>query len=224
MSLITIPQILKIDELAQIDMLLSQATFVDGAATASLAAKIVKSNLQISPSDKQILPQLKEILTHALKTSPLFQIYSLPQHIYPIIVSKYKENMAYGWHVDSPIMGEPAMRTDLAMTIFLSDPASYEGGELLIHGAQGVTSYKPNKGDAVVYPCNYLHCVNPVTKGERIAAVTWIQSQVPSAEKRQILFDLNQLHGLMYNNAPNSIESNLLLQTHSNLLRMWVQV
>lgn len=180
MSLITIPLLLKSDELAEIDALLQISAYVDGAATASLAAKSVKSNMQIDTSDKTTLPKLQLIMQTALQTSPLFQIAANPKHIYPIVFSRYGAGMTYGWHVDSPLMGNPPIRTDLAMTIFLSDPSSYEGGELLISGPQGITSYKPAKGDAVLYPCNYLHCVNPVTKGYRNAAVTWIQSQIAS--------------------------------------------
>lgn len=227
MSLIQISQLLTHEELTQIDTLLENSLFVDGASTASLAAKAVKNNLQIDRNNTQTLPQLQNIILRALETSPLFQIATLPKHIYPIVFSKYSEGMTYGWHVDSPQMRNPQMgsstiRTDLAMTIFLSDPSTYEGGELLIQGSQGVTGFKPNKGDAVVYPCMYVHCVNPITKGERRAAVTWIQSEVGSVEKRQILFDMNQIHGSLCQKDPNSVEANLLLQTHSNLLRMWL--
>ncbi|MEY4540122.1 MAG: hypothetical protein RLZZ306_1879 [Bacteroidota bacterium] len=222
MSLLHLPQIITHEELIKIDALIKSSLFVDGAKTASMSAKSVKNNLQIDKNDIQTLPQLQAIILRALETSPLFQIATLPKHIYPIVFSKYSEGMTYGWHVDSPQMGSPAIRTDLAMTIFLSDPSTYEGGELLIQGSQGVTAYKPNKGDAVVYPCMYLHCVNPITQGERRAAVTWIQSEVGSVEKRQILFDMNQIHGSLYQKDPNSMEANLLLQTHSNLLRMWL--
>jgi PKHD-type hydroxylase len=227
MSLLHLPQLLTHEELTKIDALIESSLFVDGAKTASLAAQSVKNNLQIDKDNTQTLPQLQAIILRALETSPLFQIATLPKHIYPIVFSKYSEGMTYGWHVDSPQMrnpqmGSPATRTDLAMTIFLSDPSTYEGGELLIQGSQGVTAYKPDKGDAVVYPCMYLHCVNPITQGERRAAVTWIQSDIGSVEKRQILFDMNQIHGSLYQKDPNSMEANLLLQTHSNLLRMWL--
>ncbi len=223
MGLIHIPQLLNPAELAAIDLLFEKSKFVDGTKTASLAAKSVKNNLQIDINDSQTLPELQAIINQALQSSPLFQISAIPRHIYPIVFSKYYEGMTYGWHVDSPSMGQnPAIRTDLAMTIFLSEPDSYEGGELLIQGSQGITAYKPSKGDAVLYPCMYLHCVNPITNGERKAAVTWIQSMVGSDEKRQILFNLNQIHGILYQNDATSYESNLLLQTHSNLLRMWL--
>jgi PKHD-type hydroxylase len=222
MSLLHLPQLLTHEELTKIDDLIESSLFVDGAKTASLAAQSVKNNLQIDKNNTQTLPQLQAIILRALETSPLFQIANLPKHIYPIVFSKYSEGMTYGWHVDSPQMGNPPIRTDLAMTIFLSDPSTYEGGELLIQGSQGITAYKPNKGDAVVYPCMYLHCVNPITQGERRAAVTWIQSDISSVGKRQILFDMNQIHGSLYQKDPNSMEANLLLQTHSNLLRMWL--
>jgi PKHD-type hydroxylase len=222
MSLLHLPQLLTHEELTKIDALIESSLFVDGAKTASLAAQSVKNNLQIDKDNTQTLPPLQKIILQALETNPLFQIATLPKHIYPIVFSKYSEGMTYGWHVDSPQMGSPSIRTDLAMTIFLSDPSTYEGGELLIQGSQGITAYKPNKGDAVVYPCMYLHCVNPITQGERRAAVTWIQSEVGSVEKRQILFDMNQIHGSLYQKDPNSMEANLLLQTHSNLLRMWL--
>lgn len=222
MSLIHIPQLLMPEELRLIDDLFAQSQFVDGTKTASLAAKSVKNNLQIDKNDTTTLPQLQSIINNALASSPIFQISALPQRIYPIMFSKYLEGMTYGWHVDSPTMGTPPIRTDLAMTIFLSDPHTYEGGELMIHGSQGITSYKPNKGDAVLYPCMYLHCVNPITRGERRAAITWVQSQVGNTDKRQILFNLNQIHGLLFQKDPHSLETNLLLQTHSNLLRMWL--
>jgi PKHD-type hydroxylase len=222
MSLIHLPQLLKLEELVEIDHLLENSLFIDGSKTASLSAQSVKNNLQIDLSDQLTLPDLQKIIKSALDSSPLFQIAAMPKEIYPIVFSKYSSGMTYGWHVDSPLMGRPQIRTDLAMTIFLSDPNSYEGGELLIQGSQGITAFKPNKGDAILYPCEYLHCVNPINSGERRAAVTWIQSQVRSAEKRQILFNLNQVHGSLYQKNSNSEEANLLLQTYSNLLRMWL--
>jgi PKHD-type hydroxylase len=177
MSLLHLPQLLKHEELNHIDALLESSQFVDRAKTASLAAQSVKNNLQIDIYDSQTLPQLQSIILRALETSPLFQIANLPKHINPIVFSKYSEGMTYGWHVDSPQMRNlqmcsPSIRTDLAMTIFLSDPNTYQGGKLLIQGSQGVTAFKPNKGDAVVYPCMYLHFVNPITQGERRAAIT----------------------------------------------------
>lgn len=222
MSIIHIPQLLNAAELKQIGVLFDKSSFIDGASTASLGAKLQKNNLQIDKSNTETLPELQEIISNALESSPLFQISAMPHQIYPTIFSKYTVGMTYGWHVDSPLMGNPAIRTDLAMTIFLSDPNTYVGGELMIQGSLGISSFKPNKGDAIVYPCHYLHGVNPISSGERRAAVTWIQSQVKEEEKRKILFEINQVHSMIYQKDSSSLESNLLLQVHSNLLRMWL--
>lgn len=220
---IQIPALLKQDELQRIEGLLSAIDFTDGKATASMAAKDVKNNMQAKENDKSLY-QVQEIVDAALATSPLFNIAALPKRIYPPIVSKYTSGKYYGWHVDSPVMGDPPMRTDLAMTLFLSDPESYEGGELIIQTASGNIAFKPAKGDAVLYPCQYLHCVNEIRSGERVAVVTWIQSNIPSPEQRQILFDMNQVHALLSQRDMHSPEANLLLQTHSNLFRMWADV
>lgn len=218
-----IPSLLKPEEIFTIEQAVANASFADGKLTASMTAKEVKNNLQLDKSE-QALAIVQNIVTVALQTSPLFNIAALPKNIYPALVSKYTAGKYYGWHVDSPVMGTPPLRTDLAMTIFLSDPSTYEGGELLIQNGNSVVSFKPAKGEAVLYPCQYLHCVNEIKSGERLAAVTWIQSNVKDPEQREILFQLNQVHGSLHQQAPNAMETNLLLQTHSNLFRMWADV
>lgn len=219
---IQIPALLKSEELSIIQSLVEKATFVDGKITASLAAKNVKNNLQVDATH-DTASKVQTILSKALGESPLFQAAAMPQKLYPSIISKYSPSRYYGWHVDSPIMGDPAIRTDLAMTIFLSDPASYTGGELMLQTNAGVVSFKPSKGDAVLYPCQYLHCVNEVKSGERLAIVTWIQSKVKSPERRQILFDLGQVHALLNERDMNAPETILLMQSYSNLFRVWAE-
>ena len=218
-----IPALLKAEEIAEIENLAADANFVDGKLTASLGAKDVKNNWQMD-ADGETLGEIRAILDNAIKQSPLFNIAALPKTVYPFIISKHTMGNFYGWHVDSPMMGEPPIRTDLAMTIFLSDPSTYEGGELILQAESGTTAFKPDKGDAVLYPCQYLHCVNEVKTGARLAAITWIQSNVKNPEQRQILFQLNQVHGSLYAQAPHAPETNLLLQTHSNLFRMWADL
>ncbi|MBL0337120.1 MAG: Fe2+-dependent dioxygenase [Chitinophagaceae bacterium] len=220
---IQIPALLQEAELNRIDQLLPELQYQDGKATASMAARDIKNNVQAEQGTAGLL-EIQAIVNNALATSPIFNIAALPKEVYSPIISKYGPGQYYGWHVDSPIMGNPPMRTDLAMTIFLSDPATYEGGELVLQTASGAIAFKPAKGDAVLYPCQYLHCVNEVKSGERKAVVTWIQSNVASPEKRQILFDLNQIHAMLCQQNPHSQEANLLLQTHSNLFRMWGEV
>jgi PKHD-type hydroxylase len=222
-SFLHIPALLIKEEIDVIESLVSKSNFVDGKLTASMAAKEVKNNLQLD-ANNEALSEIQKIISKALQQSPLFNIAALAKSIYPFVISKYTAGKYYGWHVDSPIMGNPPIRTDLAMTIFLSDPSTYEGGELLIQQAGNVSSFKPAKGDAILYPCQYLHCVNEIKSGERLAAVTWIQSNVKVPEQREILFQINQVHSALYQQAPDAPATNLLLQSHSNLFRMWADV
>ncbi len=219
-----IPALLTAAELVQIDAWVAAASFTDGKATASMAAKDVKNNAQIDSTDPILTGEIHALLNNAIACSPLFQVAAQPKTVYPFLISKYVQGQYYGWHVDSPIMGKPAIRTDLAMTIFLSDPGSYAGGELVLQTATGNVAFKPAKGDAILYPCQYLHCVSEVKAGERLAAVTWVQSNIPSVEQRTILFQLNQVHAQLQQQNPNGPETNLLLQTYSNLFRMWADV
>lgn len=219
-----IPSLLKPEEITALEQLISKASFVDGKVTASMAAKEVKNNLQIDAGDTGTLEQVQSLLSTAVGSSPYFQAAAQPKKIHPFIISKYSTGKYYGWHVDSPIMGDPAIRTDLAMTIFLSDPASYQGGELMIQTSGGNIAIKPAKGDAILYPCQFLHCVNEIKSGERLAAVTWIQSNIQSPEQRQLLFELNQVQALLQQRDKQSPEAIQLLQTYSNLFRMWANV
>ena len=221
---IQIPSLLRPEELTAIEEILPKAIFVDGKVTASLAAKVVKNNLQVDANNREVLDKVQPILTRALQESPLFQAAAMPHHVYPYIISKYGPGKYYGWHVDSPLMGDPPMRTDMAMTIFLSDPATYTGGELVLQTNAGAVSFKPQRGDAILYPCQYLHCVNEIKSGERLAAVTWVQSKVKSPEQREILFHLNQVHAVLHQREAHAPETNLLLQSYSNLVRMWSEV
>ncbi|HEX4877391.1 MAG TPA: Fe2+-dependent dioxygenase [Chitinophagaceae bacterium] len=218
-----IPSLLNAAELITLEELIPQAEFTDGKATAGMSAKEVKNNMQLKPSDA-VMNSIQQLLNTAIQSSPYFNIAAQPKKVFPFIISKYQPGQYYGWHVDSPIMGDPMIRTDMAMTIFLSDPSTYEGGELVIQTSFGPVPLKPAKGDAILYPCQFLHCVNEVKKGERLAAVTWVQSNIQSTEQRQILFELNQVHALLQQRDKHAPETNQLLQTYSNLFRMWADV
>ena len=219
-----IPGLLTREEIIILEQLISASNFVDGKATAGMAAKEVKNNVQLEATTDAEQDPIQLLINKAVQSSPYFQAAAQPKKIHPFIISKYGPGQYYGWHVDSPIMGAPALRTDLAMTIFLSEPSSYEGGELMIQTSAGNMAVKPNKGDAVLYPCQFLHCVNEIKSGERVAAITWIQSNIQSAEQRQILFELNQVHALLQQRNKNAPEANQMLQTYSNLFRMWADV
>jgi PKHD-type hydroxylase len=221
---IHIPGLLKKEELEVIDAIFAEAKFVDGRATATDAARQVKNNLQLDKNEGVFGQKLEEIISQALNSSPLFQAVTFPKYIYPPLFSKYGLGMYYGWHVDSPMMGNPPLRTDIAMTIFLSEPDSYTGGELVLQMGGQAVALKPAKGDAVVYPCQFLHCVNEIKSGERRAAVTWIQSVIQNPQQRRILFDLQQTQQLLNQKDPLLPEAQILLQTYSNLMRMWAGI
>lgn len=222
---IHVPALLSPELLAQVDQLLPQVAFVDGKSTASGAAKDVKNNLQVSREAHEAQPQLQQLLMQAIITNPLIQSTLMPVRILPPIVSKYDTGMHYGWHTDSPLMGEQfTIRADASITVFLSDPASYEGGELVIHTPTGYVPYKLQRGDAIVYPTTRLHGVNEVTSGSRVAGVTWMQLAVKNVEQRELLWQLRSVMDAMAGYRSNTSEHLMLQQVYSNLVRMWTEI
>lgn len=225
-SLLVIPQFLSPAALQEIDSLLPQIPFEDGKNTATGAAREVKNNLQASREANPQRTRVQEIVFGTLAQHPLVQMAFMPKAILPPIISKYSNGMTYGLHTDSPIMSKDGqtIRVDLSITVFLSDPSSYQGGELMIHQPTGFIPVKGNKGDAVIYPTTKLHCVNPVTSGERVAAVTWIQSFIKDSEERELIFQLKSVQEAIGSKDPQSTENLLLLQIYSNLVRRWSEV
>ena len=167
--LLEIPGMLNGAQLEKIDEILSHARFVDGRATAGVAAKRVKHNeeMELEPQRKEIL---NRVLVAALANNPTFTSAVLPQKMADPIFARYHTGMTYGDHVDDPIMGRtgPRFRTDVSMTIFLRDPGEYDGGELVIRTTFGERRVKLAKGDAVIYPSTSLHHVAEVTRGEHV--------------------------------------------------------
>lgn len=163
---------------------------------------------------------VQQILLAALNQSPIFRQATFPKNIYPFLISKYTEGNGYGWHVDSPLMGN-MMRTDIAMTIFLNNPDEYTGGELELQTPVGTIEYKLAKGDAICYPCQQLHRVKDLTHGVRQVAVTWIHSLVKNSDEREILNNLQQAISSLRSSGANSAEEHILQQNYSNLLRKW---
>lgn len=220
---IQVPGLLKPEELQMIDNILAGAQFADGSSTASDAAKAVKNNQQLP--EGLPLAQIQNIIGQAISTSPLIQAAVMPVVTLPPLVSNYTSGMSYGWHVDSPLMGaSPTIRTDVGMTIFLSHPESYKGGELIIHSPSGNVSVKMAKGDAIIYPTTRLHGVSPVESGNRIVAVSWMQCAVRNSDQRELLFQLKSVQESIYQQNPLSSENQVLQQVYSNLLRQWCEL
>lgn len=200
--------------------LMERAKFIDGRETAGALARQVKKNDQVD-SDDQLMPEMRQMLLDCLEKSPLFHSAARPRHVRPPLFSRYVPGMEYGNHVDDAIMN--GMRMDLSFTLFLSDPDSYDGGELVIDNPTGEQEIKLPAGSAVLYPATSLHRVAPVTRGQRLAAVTWIRSMIRDAQQREILFDLDRVQDSLFSRDGKSMETDLLAKTQSNLLRLWAE-
>jgi PKHD-type hydroxylase len=212
-----IPELLTPEETARLRALSKNVEYESGTATAGKHIHNIKNNLQMkagSPGQQEV----HQILGVALQRNPLFQSVALPKVIFPPTLSRYSDGMTYGNHVDAAIMGN--MRVDISITVFLNDPDSYDGGALTLESGAGEQIVKLPPGHAVVYPTGMFHRVSPVTRGERLAAVTWIQSAVRSADQRAVLHDLRTAIDQL-----NDVETiPLLVKTHANLLRMWTDI
>jgi PKHD-type hydroxylase len=146
----------------------------------------------------------------------------MPKHIRPCLISRYRPGMHYGKHVDNGVMGaDNPVRSDIAVTLFLCPPTDYDGGELTIHASYGPRQVKLPMGAAVVYPASSLHEVTPLTRGERLCAVTWVQSLVRDPAKREILYELDLVRRRLHEKQPDAEEAYLAQKSHANLLRMW---
>jgi PKHD-type hydroxylase len=214
-------QVIPVLEPAQAERILQALAthrFVDGKATAQGPARDVKHNLQAERSGHS-LSALDALVSSALSANSLFQAFAFPRRVRPPIFSRYEPGMAYGEHVDGAIMHDNgnALRADLAVTLFLSPPESYEGGELVISLPYGEEEIKLPAGEAVVYSADSIHRVAPVTRGVRMAAVTWVQTAVHDSRMRALLFDLFLA---MKKVEANQDPSLLLSKTYHNLLRL----
>lgn len=193
--LITVEQVLTAEQVRQFRAHLEGAAWQDGASSGGTLARRVKKNRQVDDGS-DVAIALGNHLLRALGANPLFVSAALPRRIYPPRFNRYGVGETYGMHVDGAIMQLPnshlSLRTDLAATLFLSQPEEYEGGELQIETAFGAQSVKLAAGDMVLYPASSLHRVAPVTRGERLASFFWIESLVADATDRATLFDLDQ--------------------------------
>jgi PKHD-type hydroxylase len=222
--LLTIPDVLTKDELAQVRVQLKDVKFDDGKATAGPAVRDVKYNLQSVANDKA-MEEPRRLLGAALLKNELLSQYSLPRRLLPPMFNRYDGGMEYGGHVDNAIMGggDP-MRADLSITVFLTDPADYDGGELVVNADGAAQAIKLPAGSAIVYPANSIHKVNKVTRGSRLAGVTWVQSFVRDEAQRDMLFELMQLARWSRQIAAGSPEAMKISKIRTNLMRLWAEV
>jgi len=223
--LVTIPALLNPAQLDKIHEILDGASFVDGRLTAGFAAARVKNNLEMQP-DEQRMRRLNRVIMASLGHNETFRFAALPHRVADPIIARYEPGMTYGDHVDDPIMGSggPRFRTDVSMTLFLNPPERYEGGELVVRTPFGDQKVKLEAGDAVVYPSSSLHQVAPVTRGERLVALTWIQSYVRDPARRELLYELNLAREALHKTAPGQATTGYVDRSYANLLRMWADL
>jgi PKHD-type hydroxylase len=218
------PAILSPEELAAIQPRLQGASFADGAASAGWSARGVKRNLQLTLGAPEY-EQIARLVREAFMRSGELQTALLPTKATSVLFNRYEQGMEYGPHVDTPVMGSMtnAIRSDIAITIFLSDPQSYDGGELTVF-ANGLNSqFKLDAGAAIAYPANTLHHVTPVTRGVRDAAIIWVQSQIRDPAQRELLWDMENAKHLIFSRDGKSPAFDLISKSRANLIRMWAE-
>jgi PKHD-type hydroxylase len=220
--LLLLPAVLKADELALVRALLAAAHFVDGRLSAGAVARRVKNNEEMDPA-AQDLERLNRVVMGSLARHPVYRAGALPLHVASPLYARYRPGMAYGDHLDDPIMGAGGVkyRSDIALTVFLNAPDEYDGGELVIRSSAGEQVVKLAAGDAVLYPAGSIHHVSPVTRGERLAAVTWVQSLVRDPARRELLYGLNAAREKLLRDAPEAAETAQVNAAYLNLIRMW---
>lgn len=224
--LIEIPAVLTPDEAARFRARLEQAEWRDGSATAGRVAARTKANRQLADDDP-VGRELGEAVAGRLAATPRFIAAALPLRILPPRFNLYTGEGAYGRHIDSAVFSAPGsrerVRSDLSATLFLSDPESYQGGELIVEAGLGRAQVKLPAGHMLLYPANTLHQVTPVTQGTRYAAFFWIQSLVREQTRRSMLLELDD--GIQALAARNSDDPEVVRLTglYHNLLREWAE-
>lgn len=218
-----IAHLLSDDDLAAVLALLNNASFVSGKDSAEDSARVGKKNLEADLSD-DARRQIDNIVMRRLTTHPEYVRAALPVRAARPLYAKYTSGMEYAAHFDNPLMGAPPnrYRSDLAVTIFLSAPQAYDGGELIINAnSAAAVSIKYSAGDAVLYPASTIHRVAPVTRGERLVALTWVQSLVRDVAQRELLRALQTVRDGLAARAPNTPEQQHIEWVYGNLIRRW---
>jgi len=224
--LLVIPEILSQTKLTEIQSILAKARFVDGKLSAGNNAMRVKNNQELPPQAEE-LQRLNQLVMNPLVQHPQFQQAALPHRIATPFYARYNKGQAYGDHIDDPVMG-PAVgqryRSDISCTIFLNSPESYAGGELVIRATFGTQSIKLPAGHAVIYPSSSLHHVSEVTSGERLVAVTWIQSLIRDPARRELLYELSLARNSLMQTQPDDEVTKQVDHSYVNLVRMWSNI
>ncbi len=229
--LITVPDVLAGEEVAQARKLLDEAEWTDGRVTAGHQSAKTKDNLQI-PEGHPAAKELGGMIVQALGKNPLFLAAALPLKVFPPLFNKYTGGQSFGTHVDNAIRQVPGsgarIRTDLSATLFFTGPDEYDGGELCVEDTYGVHRVKLPPGHMVLYPSTSLHHVTPVTRGARICSFFWLQSMIRNDGRRSLMFDLDLAIQRLGRDLPdNEVAEKTAVQltgVYHNLLREWAEM
>jgi PKHD-type hydroxylase len=211
----------KVDEL---NKALAQVAFVPGQRSGGIHGSLIKNNLEHDRDDPNYA-RASAMVFNAVMSSPALHGYAFPSKLTPIIFARYSTDMGYGDHVDSAVqvLQNLVVRTDISMTLFLTEPDEYDGGELVVNVMGTELAVKSRAGDVFLYPTGVTHRVNPVRRGERKVAVTWFQSLIADHELRAILHDLHNVRNGLFNPAGLTREFKLVNSACENLLRIFTQ-
>jgi PKHD-type hydroxylase len=228
--LVCIPEVLGKDEVKDFRRLMDESVWEDGRSTAGAQSAMVKSNEQLPP-DSEVARKLGNRIVSALTSNPRFISAAIPLQIFPPLFNRYRAAVGhhFGIHVDNAVRGDRLtglhIRTDLSVTLFLTEPDEYDGGELVVEDLYGSHEVKLPAGDLVLYPASSLHMVTPVTRGARVASFFWLQSMVRDAHARSLIFDLdNAIQALVKRLGRDDPEVVRLTGVYHNLIRAWAEV
>jgi len=226
--LICVPDVLSKAEVADFRAAMDAADWEDGRSTAGAQSARVKKNEQLPPNS-DIARQLGEAVVRALVANPLFVSAAIPKQIFPPLFNRYGVGQHFGIHVDNAVRGDhlsgARIRTDLTVTLFLSEPDEYDGGELIVDDYYGSHRVKLPAGHLVLYPATSLHAVTEVTRGVRVASFFWLQSMVRDGHARSLIFDLDTaIQGLVQRVGRDDPELVKLTGIYHNLIRCWAEV
>jgi PKHD-type hydroxylase len=226
--LVCVPDVLSKAEVAEFRSVMDAALWEDGRSTAGAQSGMVKKNDQLPPNS-EISRKLGERVIKALAANPLFVSAAIPRHIFPPLFNRYGAGQHFGVHVDNAVRGDHLtgmrIRTDLSVTLFLSEPEEYDGGELVVEDYYGAQQVKLPAGHLVLYPATSLHTVTPITRGLRVASFFWLQSMIRDAHARSMIFDLDHvIQGLVERLGRNDPEVVKLTGLYHNLIRYWAEL
>ncbi|MEA1072652.1 Fe2+-dependent dioxygenase [Sphingomonas sp. LY160] len=207
-------------EIAECRRIAARTQFIDGRA--SNPHNKAKNNQQLH--DAEAGQTSSQLLLRAFARSEEFREFAFPLRIAPPMLTRYQPGMHYGLHADAAFLniGQTVVRSDLSCTVFLSDPSDYDGGALHVMLGDASLRFRLQPGEAIIYPSDTFHEVEPVTRGERLVAISFIESQIADPFRRNLLFDLNEVAALEGLSMQPENYSRLQL-VQQRLLRHWAE-